>query len=68
MRKTLRSEPPAGSAMRFAIPFPQYVASFSKSVFVSGSVRGLMVNVYLVIEGVVKFATAQSQVCMSRQK
>jgi hypothetical protein len=44
-RKTLRSEPPVGSAIRFDIPFPQYVASFSKSVFVSGSVRGLILCV-----------------------
>jgi hypothetical protein len=39
-RKTLRSFPPEGSAMRFDMPFPQYVASFSKRTFVSGSVSG----------------------------
>ena len=48
MRKTWRSEPAEGSSIRFDMPLPQYVASFSKSVFVSGSVNGrilLVVNV-----------------------
>jgi hypothetical protein len=34
--------------MRLAMPLPQYVASFSKRVLVSGSVRGRML---LVLEG-----------------
>jgi hypothetical protein len=47
-RKTLRSVPPDGSAMRLDMPFPQYVASFSKRTFVSGSVRGRILNVCVV--------------------